>query len=104
MYKRIVTSALLFGAAALAPPAYAANCAPRDSVVERLQSKFSEQLTAGGLQATQPVQTMVEVWSSPDTGTFTVLLTNPNGISCIVGAGTDFFSYPIESTPDSTAS
>ena len=104
MFKRIISSALLFGAAALAPPAYAANCAARDTVIERLQSKFSEQLAAGGLQATRPIQTMVEVWASPETGTFTVLLTNPNGTSCIVAAGTDFFSQPVVVKPASKQS
>lgn len=92
MFKRIVCAALLFGGAALAPPAMASTCAERDIVVQRLQNKYSEKLTAGGLQQSRPVQTIVEVWASPETGTFTVLLTNPQGISCVVAAGTDFFS------------
>ena len=104
MFKRIISGALLFGAAALPPPAYAASCAKRETVVERLQEKFSEQLAAGGLQATRPVETMVEVWVSPETGTFTVLLTNPNGTTCIMAAGTDFFSQPVKAIPDSTKS
>jgi len=104
MFKRITKSALLFGAAALAPPAYAASCAARETVIERLQEQFSEQLAAGGLQSTRPVKTMVEVWASPETGTFTILLTNPNGLTCVVAAGTDFFNQPLKVNQPSTAS
>lgn len=91
MFKRLLALSLTFGMAAMAPPAHAANCAMREAVVERLQSKFSEQLTVGGLQGGQNAQSVVEIWASDETGTFTVLLTNANGISCIVAAGTDFF-------------
>ena len=93
MFKRILTGVL--AVAGLTSPALAyGNCGQRAVVVARLQDGYSERLTAGGLQATQPVQTMIEVWASPETGTFTVLLTDPSGMSCIVAAGTDFFSDP----------
>ena len=80
--------AMLIGAA----PAHAANCAKREMVVDRLKVKYSEQLTAGGLQSSRTATTVVEVWSSPETGTFTVMLTNANGVSCIVASGTDWFA------------
>ncbi|KPD14346.1 hypothetical protein [Phaeobacter sp. 11ANDIMAR09] len=91
MFKRLLSSALIFGMAAIAPPAFAASCAPRDGVVERLQQTYSENLTAGGLQQSQSVNTVVEVWSSAETGSFTVLVTHPTGISCIVAAGEHYF-------------
>lgn len=72
--------------------AHAANCGLRTEVVERLQTKYSESLVAGGLQGTKNVQTMVEVWASEKTGTFTVILTNAQGVSCVVATGTDFFN------------
>ncbi len=99
MFKRLMTAGLLFGMAATAPPAYAANCALRDTVVNRLQSQFSETLTAGGLQASATTQTVIEVWASQETGTFTVILTNPQGVSCVVAAGTDFFNQKAEQMP-----
>ncbi len=91
MFKR--TMALGLGMAALtavAPAFSAPSCAERDTVVERLQSKFSEQLAAGGLQSAR-ANAMMEIWASPETGTYTVLITTPQGISCVVAAGTDFF-------------
>lgn len=97
MFKGLLAATL--GVAVSALPAAADNCGKREKVVEQLQAKFSEQLTAGGLQATAPVETMLEVWSSPETGTFTILLTEPNGTSCIIAAGTDFFSGPVKAAP-----
>lgn len=94
MFKGLLAATLVV--AGLALPASAQNCAKRDLVVERLKAQFSEQLTAGGLQGTSPVETLLEVWASPETGTFTILMTNPNGLSCIVAAGTDFFSGPVK--------
>mmetsp|Transcript_18294 Transcript_18294/g.29182 ORF Transcript_18294/g.29182 Transcript_18294/m.29182 type:complete len:97 (-) Transcript_18294:12-302(-) len=92
MFKRVIGAAVLFGMAAAAPPAIAAGCADRDLVVERLQSKYSEAMVAGGLQGVQDNKmTMLEVWSSEKTGTFTVIMTNAQGVSCILAAGTDWF-------------
>lgn len=79
----------LAGAATLAA---AENCAPRDTVISRLQSEYSEQLTMGGLQATDAAESVMEIWASQNTGTFTVLITSPDGLSCIVAAGTEFFN------------
>ncbi len=101
MFKRLVGAALLFGMAAAAPPAYAAGCAMRDIMVERLQSKYSEAMTAGGLQnTTENMLTMLEVWSSEKTGTFTVIMTNAQGVSCIVAAGTDWFQQEVDLPPE----
>lgn len=33
----------------------------------------------------------MEVYASRETDTYTVIITQPNGISCIVAVGTDFF-------------
>lgn len=105
MFKRLITSGLLFGMAATAPPAYAAsNCALRDTVVERLKSQYSEALTAGGLQGNRVMSSYVEVWASKKTGTFTVIVTTPQGISCVVAAGTDWFQRDPQEVSADTAS
>lgn len=104
MFKRLISAGLSFGVAAIAPPALAAPCADRDTVVERLQSRYSEALTAGGLQSTQSSAMMVEVWASQESGTFTVIVTNPKGVSCVVAAGTDWFlSQPVAATSDTAS-
>ncbi len=104
MFKRLLGLALTFGMAATAPPAFAASCGARDSVVANLKDKYSEQLTVGGLQKTRGSQAVMEIWSSVETGTFTVLLTQANGISCIVAAGTDFFEAVPKLIADGTPS
>ncbi|MBO9463765.1 hypothetical protein TRP8649_00306 [Pelagimonas phthalicica] len=92
MFKRLVNAALVFGMAAIAPPAFAqSHCAPRDIIVSKLQEKYSEQLTSGGLTQGDPAKSVVEIWTSKETGSFTVLVSTATGISCIVAAGTEFF-------------
>lgn len=73
-----------------------ANCAARETVVAKLENSYSETLVAGGLQGNKHVQTMVEVWASEKTGTFTMILTSPEGVSCVVAAGTNFFNKPLQ--------
>ncbi len=87
MFKRLLSSALIFGAASLAPPNIGhatPSCAPRMDLVEKLSAQYSEGLVGGGLQSHKE---LLEVWSSPETGSFTILVTNANGVSCIVAAG-----------------
>ena len=84
MYKRILTSALLFGMVATGPPAAAMPCAPRADLVDRLTAQFDETLTATGLQN---ARSLIEVWASLDGRSFTILISHPNGISCVVSAG-----------------
>ncbi len=104
MFKRLMGLTLIFGMAATAPPAFAANCAARDTVIARLQSTYSEDLKVGGLQQTRSKQSVMEIWASDETGTYTVLLTDANGISCIVAAGTDFFNAVPRDDPDGVPS
>ena len=85
MFKRLFTAAIVFGIAATAPPALAQmTCGDRARIVERLSGHFSERLTGAGLQNEKQY---VEVWSAPETGTFTVLLTRADGVSCVLAAG-----------------
>lgn len=104
MFKRLLGLALTFGLAAAAPPVFAAPCGDRVEMVERLQKKYDEHLTAGGLQTTNSTASMMEIWASSKTGTFTVLLTNPHGISCVMAVGTDFFATGPDPAPEDTES
>ena len=95
MFKRLISAALVFGAAALAPPADAqgARCLPRDALIETLQINYGEKLIGGGLQSPQQ---LLEVWSSDLTGSFTVFMTRPDGISCVVATGQNWNSNTVE--------
>lgn len=60
------------------------NCAPRDAVVERLAERYGESRQSIGLGANNAV---VEVFASPETGTWTITVTMPTGVSCLVASG-----------------
>ncbi|MGB7243201.1 MAG: hypothetical protein WBC93_14075 [Sulfitobacter sp.] len=91
MFKRLFSAAVIFGAAATAPPLWAQtiSCMPRDALVQSLQAIHKEKLTGGGLQNPQQ---LLEVWSSEQSGRFTVFVTRPDGISCVVATGKNWNS------------
>ena len=64
-----------------------ASCAPRDKLIERLETGYGEALAGGGLQSENR---MIEVWAAPETGTWTVLMTQANGMACIMASGTNW--------------
>ena len=59
-------------------------CAKRDQVVLKLDERFGETLRSIGLHQSDGV---VEVYSSEETGTWTILMTRPDGISCLMSSG-----------------
>jgi len=60
------------------------SCAKRDQVVRKLEERFGETLRSIGLHQTDGV---VEVYSSDETGTWTILMTRPDGMSCLMSSG-----------------
>lgn len=77
-----VTAAL----ASMAPQASTAmpHCGERDSVIESLTDKFGEHHFASGLQSATG---LMEIWASEERGTWTVLMTRPDGQTCVVASG-----------------
>lgn len=80
---------LLAAIAALIPISAMAqqNCAPRDVVVERLNERYSETRQSIGLSANNSV---VETWASLESGSWTITVTMPNGLTCLVASGQAF--------------
>ncbi len=103
MFRRLIALGLGLGAVVTAIPAHAQDCAERAQVVSRLQQDYFEELTAGGLNASETDTTVIEVWSSPQTGTFTVMSTNADGLTCIIATGTDWFAPKTPGLPQDTA-
>ena len=87
-------------------PAWAddAPCAERDVVVDRLQTHYEEVHAGSGLQTRSDTQALVEVWASRETGTFTVMLTSPNGVSCVLATGTNWQFSAVEPEASDQAS
>lgn len=83
--KSLILAAL---AACLAVPAWAQNnCAKRTVVLERLADRFGEVRRVVGLDARGG---LVEIYGNTKTGTWTMAVTAPNGITCLVAAGRHF--------------
>lgn len=65
-------------------------CAERGVVVERLGVRYSEQPVSIGLAADGSV---IEVFASTS-GTFTIVATQPSGVSCILVTGESWEGLP----------
>lgn len=74
--------ALLFGVPALSQGRTA--CANRDLVVQQLAERYGESLQSMGLHGQGGV---LEVWASDETGTWSILITSPDGKACMIAAG-----------------
>ncbi len=87
MYKRILTTlVLILGMAAIGPPEAQAQmaCGTRDSVVAKLGDRYGEVRRGGGLAGPTAI---FEIWASEATGTWTILKTMPDGMSCVMAVG-----------------
>lgn len=102
MFKRLFSAALVFGAAALAPPALAQSsaCMPRDTLVQKLEVTYGERLTGGGLKNALQV---IELWSSDESGSFTVFVTRADGLACIIAAGQNWHNSLRQKAPEGVA-
>ncbi|WP_443069351.1 hypothetical protein [Sulfitobacter sp. EhC04] len=63
------------------------NCGPRDVVVTRLAEGYGETRQSIGLGANNAV---VEVFASDETGSWTITVTVPGGMTCLVASGQAF--------------
>lgn len=89
----------MIAAAILAVPAAAQaqgqNCTTRDKVIESLASKYGESRQSIGMA---PKGRVVEVFASHETGTWTITITMPNGMTCLVASGQSYeaLDEPVE--------
>jgi hypothetical protein len=84
--------ALSLGFAALILTAQAARaepqqCGARDAVIARLSTGYGETRRSVGLAANNAV---LEVFASDTTGTWTVTVTLPTGMTCLVASGDNY--------------
>ncbi len=84
MTRTIIIAALILGMAG--PPVAQAQmvCGTRDVVVGKLDKIYGEVRRGGGLAGPTAI---IEIWVSEATGTWTILKTTPNGLTCIMAVG-----------------
>ena len=68
-------------------------CAERTNVVDTLDSQYKESPRAIGLVSQEAV---LEIFVS-DSGTWTVVVTDPEGVSCVLAAGQSWEEIPLAS-------
>ena len=89
--QRLFALSLGFAAAVLAAqPARAQGaqrCAEREVVVAALAETYGESRRAIGLAANNA---LMEVFASEATGTWTITVTLPSGLTCLVASGSSF--------------
>ena len=65
------------------PAAPALRCGPRDAVLAALESDGADLQDAG----LTPTGFLAETFANPETGTWTWLLTRPDGLTCLLAWG-----------------
>jgi hypothetical protein len=68
-------------------------CGQRDKIVDWLAVKYMEEPVASGISSKGA---LIEVLSTQDGDTWTILLTAPNGTSCVVDTGQAWQPKPHE--------
>lgn len=88
----VIAMALAVGLIAMTKSAQAqAMCGERSAVLGNLEKMYSETPVSMGLSGNGAV---IEVLTSPS-GSFTIILTRPNGLSCVMAAGENWEDLPI---------
>ena len=80
-------AAALIATDARAQGAQGAQCGERTAVAERLASGYGETRQSVGLAANN---SMIEVYASDATGTWTIVVTTAAGMTCLVASGTNY--------------
>ncbi len=90
-YLTAILSALLIGWGAFSSSAQAQMiCGERGPMVASLEKTYSEAPVSMGLGSNGAI---IEVFASPS-GTFTIILTRPNGLTCVMAAGENWEDLP----------
>ena len=85
---RLLAAALAVSLGVSAAHAQNIQCFPYEAIEERLVQNFGEQPQGRGIESRNGF--MLTIWANPDTGTFTVTVTRPDDLTCIVSHGSDW--------------
>ncbi len=92
MLKSLITASVLLGIATASLPAQAQTlCNTRTNIVAQLTEKYGEISNGIGVQSATQV---IEVWSSQKTGSWTIIASRADGISCVLATGASWANNP----------
>src|SRR4030042_2066781 len=83
----VLAAATLFAVPATAQ----APCGPTAAIHEFLTVQFGEVLQAVGISEGA---NLVEVWANLETRSWTLVMSSPDGVSCVFESGVEFISAP----------
>lgn len=92
---RSVLLAIVITASIFPSPAHSQICNTHEKITAGLKQNFGEDVQAIGITS---VGALIEIYTSPH-GTWTVVLTIPNGPSCLIADGVDFQIVPQQKQP-----
>lgn len=99
MKQKYLLMSAAFGATLLTAQQLSAqqnrNCAPHGAVVERLAERYGESRQVMALGSNNSV---VEVFASSESGTWTITVTAAGGLTCLVAAG-QHYQHVAEALP-----
>ena len=80
----------------------APRCGPRDEVVSALAETYSETRHAIGLA--DGAEQVIELFANTETGSWTITMTQAQGVTCLVAAGDQFetLAEPLPAKGDTT--
>ncbi|WP_109313002.1 hypothetical protein [Ruegeria sp. AU67] len=85
MHKTLLKMTMGLGIMVLAAQqAHARNCAPRDEVIKRLTETYGETRQGIGIARQGAV---MELYASDQSGSWTITVTLPDGMTCLVASG-----------------
>lgn len=96
MWKTALPGALVLALGAQSAGAMP-HCDSRDDIIGALTENYSETHRASGLQSATG---LLEIWASDESGSWTILLTRPDGQTCVMASGTHWLQYAPELQPD----
>lgn len=93
--KTLITALALLASCSPAAAQSARNCGEREAVIEHLATGYGESRQMVGLGTQNRV---VETYANLETGTWTITVTMPNGVMCLLASGYSFeaISEPLE--------
>ena len=90
-YTTAILTALILGSVLIAPAAVAQPvCGSHNTVSDNLKKSYSEAPVSMGLTTGGGI---IEVFASEE-GTWTMVITQPNGVSCLIAVGQDWEILP----------
>ncbi|SEM46444.1 hypothetical protein SAMN04488077_10517 [Roseovarius tolerans] len=87
MLRRLIPGLAVLALIAGGAQAQPGNCAPREVVVDRLATAYGETRQSMGLGAQGAV---MEVFASQTSGSWTITVTLPDGLTCLIASGRVF--------------